>query len=73
MVTRANGLNYAFTQGEDIVLATMAHRCLEWSSLGDEKEETIQDQAMRNLFPLLPLRKGGVDPKPINNLKKHPP
>ncbi len=34
---------------------------------------TIQDQAMRNLFPLLPLRKGGVNPRPINNLKKHPP
>jgi light-independent protochlorophyllide reductase subunit N len=73
VVARANGLDYAFTQGEDTVLAAMAHRCPERSLLGDEREETIQDQAMRNLFPLLPLRKGGVNPGPINNLKKHPP
>ncbi len=32
----------------------------------------IQDQAMPNLFPLLPLKKRGVNPNPINNLKKHP-
>ncbi|CAK9249780.1 unnamed protein product (chloroplast) [Sphagnum jensenii] len=73
VVARANGLDYAFTQGEDTVLAAMAHRCPERSLLGDEREETIQDQAMRNLFPLLPLRKGGVNPGAINNLKKHPP
>ncbi|KAH9530719.1 hypothetical protein CY35_20G022100 [Sphagnum magellanicum] len=73
VVARANGLDYAFTQGEDTVLAAMAHRCPERSLLGDQREETIQDQAMRNFFPLLPLRKGGVNPEPINNLKKHPP
>jgi light-independent protochlorophyllide reductase subunit N len=73
VVARANGLDYAFTQGEDTVLAAMAHRCPERSLLGDEREETIQDQAMRNLFPLLRLRKGGVNPGPINNLKKHSP
>jgi len=72
VVARANGFDYVFTQGEDIVLVVMAHHCLERSLLGDEKEETIQDQAIRNLFPLLPLRKGGVNPIPINNLKKHP-
>lgn len=27
VVTRANGLDYAFTQGEDTVLAAMVHRC----------------------------------------------
>ena len=27
IVARANGLDYAFTQGEDTVLAAMAHRC----------------------------------------------
>ena len=27
VVARANGLDYAFTQGEDTVLAAMAHRC----------------------------------------------
>ncbi len=29
VVARANGLDYAFTQGEDIILATMAHHCPE--------------------------------------------
>jgi light-independent protochlorophyllide reductase subunit N len=29
MIVRANGLNYAFTQREDIVLTAMAHRCPE--------------------------------------------
>ena len=33
LVARANGLDYAFTQGEDTVLAAMAHRCPERSSL----------------------------------------
>lgn len=31
LVARANGLDYAFTQGEDTVLAAMAHRCPERS------------------------------------------
>nr|YP_009472561.1 protochlorophyllide reductase subunit N [Chlorodesmis fastigiata]ARO74172.1 protochlorophyllide reductase subunit N [Chlorodesmis fastigiata] len=33
IVARANGLDYAFTQGEDTVLAAMAHRCPEISTL----------------------------------------
>ncbi len=32
VVARANGLDYAFTQGEDTVLAAMAHRCPESTS-----------------------------------------
>nr|YP_009548290.1 protochlorophyllide reductase ChlN subunit [Onychium japonicum]AYW14836.1 protochlorophyllide reductase ChlN subunit [Onychium japonicum] len=31
VVARANGLDYAFTQGEDTVLAAMAHRCPEYT------------------------------------------
>lgn len=31
LVARANGLDYAFTQGEDTVLAAMAHRCPEYN------------------------------------------
>jgi len=73
VVAKANGFDYAFTQGEDIVLVVMAHHCLERSLLGDENEDSIQNQAIRNLFPFFPLRKGGVNPKPINNLKEHPP
>jgi len=32
VVARANGLDYAFTQGEDTVLAAMAHRCPDTNS-----------------------------------------
>ncbi|MBE9079147.1 ferredoxin:protochlorophyllide reductase (ATP-dependent) subunit N [Romeria aff. gracilis LEGE 07310] len=40
VVARANGLDYAFTQGEDTVLAAMAHRCpSEAPQLESEKEE----------------------------------
>ncbi len=30
VTARANGLDYAFTQGEDTVLASMVHKCPEW-------------------------------------------
>ncbi|MBC6434621.1 ferredoxin:protochlorophyllide reductase (ATP-dependent) subunit N [Nostoc sp. HG1] len=40
VVARANGLDYAFTQGEDTVLAAMAHRCPDKSpNTESEKEE----------------------------------
>jgi light-independent protochlorophyllide reductase subunit N len=40
VVARANGLDYAFTQGEDTVLAAMAQRCPEKAPvLASEKEE----------------------------------
>lgn len=32
VVARANGLDYAFTQGEDTVLAAMTHRCPEFNA-----------------------------------------
>lgn len=35
VVARANGLDYAFTQGEDTVLAAMAHRCPQVSVITD--------------------------------------
>nr|YP_009694213.1 protochlorophyllide reductase ChlN subunit [Christensenia aesculifolia]QEI60388.1 protochlorophyllide reductase ChlN subunit [Christensenia aesculifolia] len=37
VVARANGLDYAFTQGEDTVLAAITHRCPEYKSWIDEK------------------------------------
>lgn len=37
VVARANGLDYAFTQGEDTVLSAIAHRCPEFV-----KDETTQ-------------------------------
>jgi light-independent protochlorophyllide reductase subunit N len=37
VVARANGLDYAFTQGEDTVLAAMAHRCPGKNFKNDEE------------------------------------
>nr|YP_009701065.1 photochlorophyllide reductase subunit N [Manoao colensoi]QEQ14271.1 photochlorophyllide reductase subunit N [Manoao colensoi] len=42
LVARANGLDYAFTQGEDTVLAAMAHRCPEPEFSLRERKEAIQ-------------------------------
>lgn len=40
VVARANGLDYAFTQGEDTVLASMVHRCpSQVSTVESEKKE----------------------------------
>lgn len=39
VVARANGLDYAFTQGEDTVLAAIAHRCPENKPRVQEKKE----------------------------------
>jgi light-independent protochlorophyllide reductase subunit N len=39
VTARANGLDYAFTQGEDTVLASMVHKCPEKVKHEDEKEE----------------------------------
>nr|QWW92083.1 protochlorophyllide reductase ChlN subunit [Lejeunea sp. 17-8794] len=49
VVARANGLDYAFTQGEDTVLAAMAHRCPERSFLNNKKQE-IKDNRIKDLF-----------------------
>jgi light-independent protochlorophyllide reductase subunit N len=38
VVARANGLDYAFTQGEDTVLASMVHRCPEKAPESDKEE-----------------------------------
>ena len=44
VVARANGLDYAFTQGEDTVLAAMAHRCPPFSKT--EQEVTDADNKL---------------------------
>nr|YP_009578803.1 photochlorophyllide reductase subunit N [Taxus brevifolia]QBK34142.1 photochlorophyllide reductase subunit N [Taxus brevifolia]QBK34306.1 photochlorophyllide reductase subunit N [Taxus brevifolia]QBK36358.1 photochlorophyllide reductase subunit N [Taxus brevifolia] len=43
LVARANGLDYAFTQGEDTVLAAMAHRCPEPELFVRERKLTIEN------------------------------
>nr|YP_009471764.1 photochlorophyllide reductase subunit N [Cephalotaxus sinensis]YP_009641694.1 photochlorophyllide reductase subunit N [Cephalotaxus hainanensis]YP_010137938.1 photochlorophyllide reductase subunit N [Cephalotaxus fortunei var. alpina]YP_010138020.1 photochlorophyllide reductase subunit N [Cephalotaxus fortunei]YP_010138102.1 photochlorophyllide reductase subunit N [Cephalotaxus griffithii]YP_010138266.1 photochlorophyllide reductase subunit N [Cephalotaxus mannii]YP_010138348.1 photochloro len=52
IVARANGLDYAFTQGEDTVLAAMAHRCPEPEFSVRERKETI-----KNLFTFHSIKK----------------
>jgi light-independent protochlorophyllide reductase subunit N len=56
VVARANGLDYAFTQGEDTVLAAMAHRCPEQILLIDRKK-VIQDSNIPKIFSFLSLEK----------------
>nr|YP_009193454.1 protochlorophyllide reductase 48 kDa chain [Takakia lepidozioides]UPM51691.1 protochlorophyllide reductase 48 kDa subunit [Takakia lepidozioides] len=72
VVARANGPDYASTQGEDTVLAAMAHRCPEEKISTGKRNKTIQDQAIQDLFPFLPLEKKGETPKPIR-FRNNPP
>nr|YP_009668283.1 ChlN [Bazzania praerupta]QCW59058.1 ChlN [Bazzania praerupta] len=53
IVARANGLDYAFTQGEDTVLAAMAHRCPEQENLVVDKHEN-ENKSIEKLFSFLP-------------------
>ncbi|MGB3650727.1 MAG: ferredoxin:protochlorophyllide reductase (ATP-dependent) subunit N [Rivularia sp. (in: cyanobacteria)] len=49
VVARANGLDYAFTQGEDTVLAAMANRCPKEAPAADkDKEERNGIQKLLN-------------------------
>ncbi len=49
VVARANGLDYAFTQGEDTVLAAMAHRCPDKAPASEtEKAERNAVQKLMN-------------------------
>nr|WGO59586.1 photochlorophyllide reductase subunit N [Aneura pinguis]WGO59672.1 photochlorophyllide reductase subunit N [Aneura pinguis] len=45
VVARANGLDYAFTQGEDTVLAAMAHRCPECKVRSGKEEQEIGSES----------------------------
>ena len=47
VVARANGLDYAFTQGEDTVMAAMAARCPK-KAIEEEKEERNAIQKLLN-------------------------
>ncbi len=64
VVARANGLDYAFTQGEDTVLAAMAHRC------PTSNQVTGQPPSRRSLVEtLFSFSKRSTPDKPID----HPP
>lgn len=70
VVARANGLDYAFTQGEDTVLAAMALRCPERNSFVGIKNQSIQD---KDFFPLFPPPDDGEIKEPIMNPHENPP
>src|SRR6476469_6186588 len=73
VVARANGLDYAFTQGEDTVLAAMAHRCPEQNILIDKKK-IIQDSNIQDFFFFLSLeKKEETITKQFVKSKKNPP
>ncbi|NJK35044.1 MAG: ferredoxin:protochlorophyllide reductase (ATP-dependent) subunit N [Oscillatoriales cyanobacterium SM2_2_1] len=69
VVARANGLDYAFTQGEDTVLASMALRC------PDRQPELAQEKQERN--PLQRLLHFGKTKEDIDTTESsyadHPP
>ncbi|MCY7282046.1 MAG: ferredoxin:protochlorophyllide reductase (ATP-dependent) subunit N [Cyanobacteria bacterium CAN_BIN43] len=69
VVARANGLDYAFTQGEDTVLAAMAHRC------PDKAPNTESEKEERNsLTRLLNFGRKQEDVKAEESeYVKHPP
>jgi light-independent protochlorophyllide reductase subunit N len=54
IVARANGLDYAFTQGEDTVLAAIAHRCPEQKKLIENPQKN-EKKYMEKLFSFLPI------------------
>lgn len=68
VVARANGLDYAFTQGEDTVLAAMANRCPKEAEVKQESEKTERNAIQK----LLNFGKKAED---TNNdeYKSHPP
>ncbi len=72
VVARANGLDYAFTQGEDTVLAAMANRCPKES---DVKQETAEVKGDRNaISKLLNFGRKKEDIKQEESeYKDHPP
>lgn len=73
VVARANGLDYAFTQGEDTVLAAMAHKCPEQTMLIDKKK-IIQDSNIQEFFSFFSLeKKEETTNKQFVKLKKNAP
>lgn len=64
VVARANGLDYAFTQGEDTVLAAMAQRCPNTKYLKDMR---LEDDTTGNYVEHPPLILFGSLPESVAN------
>ena len=71
VVARANGLDYAFTQGEDTVLAAMAHRCPDKNTSLSTTQP--QDQAVQGLLSFLPLKGKEKESQQSQDAINHPP
>ena len=74
VVARANGLDYAFTQGEDTVLAAMAHRCPTKQSPPSNQENQVvaerKQSILQTLFKLGPSNPASFSKEAIAD---HPP
>jgi len=88
VVARANGLDYAFTQGEDTVLAAMVHRCPGSETANNEIDSTASKQSLVSskivnsssssieILPNFNKNYPGVQSTQLGNqpgLKDHPP
>src|SRR6476646_3049139 len=79
VVARANGLDYAFTQGEDTVLAALAQRNVEKQDLSKSFQKNVDEKSIEKTSPYKehpPLILFGSIPDPVANqlaleLKKH--
>ena len=70
VVARANGLDYAFTQGEDTVLAAMAHRC----PTKEKSDATLtNDATLTSRHSFKGVRKARTDQSTQKELKKDHP
>ena len=70
VVARANGLDYAFTQGEDTVLAAMAHRCpSQEKQVLVDNDVNITNSIVKNILKLTPGKPFSF----FNQPKTHPP
>ena len=70
VVARANGLDYAFTQGEDTVLAAMANRCPRKI---DVSKEEVKNNDRNALQKLLNFGKKEEEVEVQNEYHDHPP
>ena len=69
VVARANGLDYAFTQGEDTVLAAMTHRC---PNKDNEVNSKAKNSILENLFHSNSNQKNSSSQN-LNNIEQQDP
>nr|YP_001019172.1 photochlorophyllide reductase subunit N [Chlorokybus atmophyticus]Q19V53.2 RecName: Full=Light-independent protochlorophyllide reductase subunit N; Short=DPOR subunit N; Short=LI-POR subunit N [Chlorokybus atmophyticus]ABD62180.2 ChlN subunit of protochlorophyllide reductase [Chlorokybus atmophyticus]WKT05608.1 ChlN subunit of protochlorophyllide reductase [Chlorokybus atmophyticus] len=80
VVARANGLDYAFTQGEDTVLAAMVERCPGETKLSEQSQDKGSSKqnfsSTKGLFSILNFNKkaaADTQPQEAEDYIDHPP